>query len=528
MMDLQRPDGCTRMAHWCTGDLSGRLLESLSCSDGVDGKSDPRLSDLFERILKQRRPSGLFGRYAGTPKNGRPEDNPLSGADRLFCGLIRYYERTGDCRAIESAEGVAKRLLSLKDSWHRRVKASGGKFIAAWVTEPMARLYAITKDQRYLDFCKMFHEHLGTCATGSHAHGFMSTLRGLQIAAMVTGDITWNKKPEENRQLIIDKHLETPDGCTPEAFPWSPANEGCSIADWLMLNLNAGLISNEDSAYEKAERILWNALALNQWINGGFGHRALTENGYGMARFEEAWWCCVHHATMAISELARHVVTFKDNTVRVNFLMPGKYALLLPDGRSAEVVINTRYPAVAEATIEAKNLPPKIPLRVRVPGCITEAKLSETHGPNMRRIGLKGRLGHRIEKCHSGVVLTYGPLVLAPSIYVWNSDIPRAPGDHTIPSGYVPESMPPGIPTLKVGGKVDGEGFVQLSTTPLPAWSYFDEGPGARCWIEGAAVNVPVKFSNGAVKKLRFSPLCYNTSNLTLCETPVVFRGVEN
>ena len=50
-------------------------------------------------------------------------------------------------------------------------------------------------------------------------------------------------------------------------------NEGCSIADWLMLNLNAGLITGEDGAYEKAERIFWNALAFNQWINGSFGHR---------------------------------------------------------------------------------------------------------------------------------------------------------------------------------------------------------------------------------------------------------------
>ena len=58
MMDLERPDGCSRHAHWCTGDLTGRLLEFLSSAEGVDGKSDPRLADLFERILRQRRRSG--------------------------------------------------------------------------------------------------------------------------------------------------------------------------------------------------------------------------------------------------------------------------------------------------------------------------------------------------------------------------------------------------------------------------------------------------------------------------------------
>jgi len=72
MMDLERPDMCSRHAHWWTGDLTGRLLEFLSCAEGVDGKSAPRLGELFERILRRRRPSGLFGRYAGLPNNTPP------------------------------------------------------------------------------------------------------------------------------------------------------------------------------------------------------------------------------------------------------------------------------------------------------------------------------------------------------------------------------------------------------------------------------------------------------------------------
>ena len=27
LMDLERPELCSRHAHWCTGDLTGRLLE---------------------------------------------------------------------------------------------------------------------------------------------------------------------------------------------------------------------------------------------------------------------------------------------------------------------------------------------------------------------------------------------------------------------------------------------------------------------------------------------------------------------
>ena len=74
MMDLERPDLCHRHAHWCTGDLTGRLLEFLSHAEGVDGRTDPRLPELFERILRQRRPSGAIGRR----RDVRPEDGRLS------------------------------------------------------------------------------------------------------------------------------------------------------------------------------------------------------------------------------------------------------------------------------------------------------------------------------------------------------------------------------------------------------------------------------------------------------------------
>jgi hypothetical protein len=41
------------------------------------------------------------------------------------------------------------------------------------------------------------------------------------------------------------------------------------------------------------------------------------------------------------------------------------------------------------------------------------------------------------------------------------------------------------------------------------------------------AAGVSLKFPGGEIKTLRFTPLCYNTSNLALCETPLVFGAAE-
>ena len=522
MMDLERPAGCSRHAYWCTGDLTGRLLEFLSCAEQVDGKSDPRLGALFERILKQRRPSGLFSRYSDLSV-GPPEDNFMAGSGRLFPGLIRYYELTGDARALEAAEGLAGRLWSFRDEWQKHLKSTSARIVEAWVSEPFARLYAITKDQRWLEFCSMIREHLGTCEVNCHAHGFMSTLRGLQVAALVTGDRSWNDKPEQNRRLIIEKRFEMPDGCTPESFPRSSRNEGCSIADWLMLNLNAGLILDDDAAYDKAERIFWNALAFNQWITGCFGHRGLTANGYGFHQMEEAWWCCVHNAGMAMSEYARHVVTCREGMIRVNFLVPGEYTVPLPGGKDARVKITTSYPARAEATIEADGVPVGVKVKLRVPACVRKAEVSESRTAQKVQLVFNGKLGHRVERCRPGVLLTYGPLVLVPASCGFGS-VRLTETDRQAPAGYFAESLPSGVPALKLDCGADADGLVPLEPGPVPEWSYWDEGPQSRTWVPGSVATVPVQLSDGEVKPLRFTPMCYNTSCLALFETPVVLR----
>jgi hypothetical protein len=74
----------------------------------------------------------------------------------------------------------------------------------------------------------------------------------------------------------------------------------------------------------------------------------------------------------------------------------------------------------------------------------------------------------------------------------------------------------------------DADGLLPLSDLPRPDWMYFDEGATSRCGVEGSAANVTLKFPDGKEKSLRFTPLCYNTSCLSLFDTPIVFGGPEH
>lgn len=520
MMDLERPHGCYRHAHWCTGDLTGRLLEFLSYADGVDGQSDPRMKELFERILLQARPSGAIGRYAAQPNPVAPEEDIASAVPRLLPGLIQYHELTGDARALDAAVGMARYTLARKDAWHKRMKDKGGWAIEAWVTEPMAMLYGVTGETAYLDFAGMIAECLQP-PVRAHSHGYLSTLRGLQVAALVTGDRAWTEKVDRYRQFIIDRQLVMPDGCVPEVFPPAQRNEGCSIADWIMVNLNAGLLNNDDTAYAAAEHALWNAFAFNQFITGALGTREITATGYGVHHIEECVWCCTYDAGLALSEVARQAVTWRGGAIHVNLLVPGDYRLRLPGGAVAQVRIGTAYPARAEATVEAVGVPSDVAVKLRVPECIRRAQVQETRMQDRVRVQLRGVLGHHVRTTPRGKMLCYGPLVMAPIGYNWSGGLTEADRD-SVPVGYIPEVMPKGLPQFALP-EPNADGLLALSEEPLPAWTFHDGGPNARCAVAGSPANVPIRFPDGQVRTLRFVPECYFTSCLAFYDTPVVF-----
>ena len=122
-------------------------------------------------------------------------------------------------------------------------------------------------------------------------------------------------------------------------------------------------------------------------------------------------------------------------------------------------------------------------------------------------------------------MLKYGPLVLSPAIYSWQAET-RTAGEAHAPTGYIPDVMPQGLPVLQLPAP-DTDGLLRLSALPYPDWMYFDEGPTSRCGVAGAPANVSVKFPDSKQKTLRFTPLCYNTSCLSLFDTPIIFSGTE-
>jgi hypothetical protein len=508
MMDLERPLLRTRQAHWCSYDLTGRTLLFYAQADGIDGEHVPQLRELYERIMNNRRPSGTFGTLY---RQGKAPDEAERIGTHFLYGLVSYYRLTGDLRALDAAEDAAAFMLDKGDEYFDAlINKNGISNPFCWNTEAFAELYCETGKETYLDAVRRLAYHSMGAMKGAHSHGYLTTLRGILKAALYSGDADLAEFVRVRRQELLDADAVLPNGDICEAFPRSPRNEGCSIADWVLLNLLYADYFDDDEAFAMADHAYWNALSFNQFVTGGFGHRYLSKHGY-RASIEEAWWCCTANAGLCFAELARHAVTCRQGTLKLNFLLSGRYTLQTERG-PVTVTVTTRYPTKVETVVKVEGT--KQELSLRVPPCIRDFRVVRRETLTGYELRLDGRLGHTVEQQGDRCVVQYGPLILAPLSYRCET-LPTFNADTTVPDGYTHEGIAGGVRIDP--GTPDANGFYPLSHGPLPKWSIYEEGEMA--WIGGgevASAYVPVVFPDGTTKELYFQPLCSATSNLTL------------
>src|SRR5262249_16717733 len=129
---------------------------------------------------------------------------------------------------------------------------------------------------------------------------------------------------------------------------------GCSIADWLHLNLRLGQLTGEAEYFEAAERAWRNALDANQAANGGFCHRQFAEGRYGYTGVGcEAWWCCSLHGLRVLAHVVRYLYSLADDAVHVNFVESS--SVDLPSG--VRLQQETAYPTHGETRMRVLDAP---------------------------------------------------------------------------------------------------------------------------------------------------------------------------
>ena len=130
-------------------------------------------------------------------------------------------------------------------------------------------------------------------------------------------------------------------------------------------------------------------------------------------------------------------------------------------------------------------------------------------------------MGYQLEEVRNGIVLRYGPLVMAPLRYSQNVKVTNKDNDFL--QGYVFERINKGRATI-VPPEKDADGFYLFPKEPKPIWKNYEEGTLSRLAFDNLSINVKLAYSDGTSQEQRFWPECYSTTTTASgAPVPVVF-----
>ncbi len=391
VQDVARKSESARRFEEYEGDVSGRTLGALSSLGRITGRRSSKADSLFERILSCQAAEGYFG-IDQQPLNWDHFGRQVFGHGRLLAGLVQYYRMSNDPRALASAERLADYLLSTLPSWTTRHAGH------PWSdTDPLIRWGNADSERRHfikthmtsiLESLMMLQqtapkpERLQAAARlvelfpefgQYHSHSFLNTMVGMAMLY----DLDRDPKLLSRLETLYWRHVKPSvpvDGGVCEFFPTDRRTEGCSVVDWIRLNLYLWKVTHDTAYLDEAENAWYNALDFHQTANGAFGHAVRTPNGYA-EEYAESWWCCTMHGLQAYCDLIDFSAVSRGNQVWVNFYIPGEFDLTVNGGR-VHFIIDTAYPQQGNITLRCSVAKPTgFTLHLRVPQWAREAEL---------------------------------------------------------------------------------------------------------------------------------------------------------
>jgi hypothetical protein len=393
-----------------SGDLSGRYVEALSVRPPEGGAG---LDVLVREILGFQRPDGRFGnpdlRYTAAEIGGQHMAQ-LWGNGRLLLGLVQYHAATGDAPALAAARRLADFLTGIRAQTAapavvRRLVDQGAMGIICFtqLNEPLVILANHTGESRYLDEARKIGATLGPRGI-QHAHGYLTTARGMVALAEATHDATLLGQVEDLYADLVASSDLLYLGGVPEFFGWDDPgvtdadraaphagtgrrerDEGCAIADFLRLSLMLHRATGKIEYLERAEHCLLNHLYFNQFATGDFGHRTFSDTGIAPTEsVGRSWWCCTMHGYRALSHVLDSVVRPEAGTAHVDLFQDF-------DWRGEDLHIAGRYraesPLRSRLTVEVKDASGATGLAIRRPSWAESVTVRVGGVPALRQEG---------------------------------------------------------------------------------------------------------------------------------------------
>lgn len=348
-------------------DYSGRTLEAYSRVALSTGNVSSRYDEIAYGLLSHQFLDGSF-------QNGKAKyDFEKSagfwfGNARGMMGLLWAYKYKKEARYIESAKKLGDYYVA--HYFDKDQPGAPGSFW--WVgTEAMYALYQATGEKKYLESATKIAETIPpVLMISQHTHSYLLSLRGIVQLCEETKNATLLKKVLQQYTVFKDQVMWPGGGIVEHLGDSTSQNlnywydEGCSVDDWLGLNLDLWRTSLDPSYMDMAERIALNHLLFDQDEDGGFcGDRSVD-----FVREGSPWpFCCAMHGTRTLSELTQYIAMTDGADMFINLFYPSTTKLIIQHTQ-VEVDLQTNYPVDGHIRLAIKpTAATDFAVKVRVP-----------------------------------------------------------------------------------------------------------------------------------------------------------------
>jgi hypothetical protein len=390
------------------GDQIGRMLSVMHVAEGYGWTTVPRLrAAVAEVVLPLQTGHGNFGPELPLDQT---DARLISGNAFALRGLMDAYEDTGDERFLEAGRKLGRYFEATFETWKAKDGTGPVHEFYGHCLDGLVKLYESGGDAWALELAKKIGGRAGrTC----HAHHSLSLYRGVIDLYRVTGDARLLDKAADYLDWCRECRIVT--GGLPESLPTYYEDEGCALADYLVVNLMMFAATGKVGFIDDAEHVLVNHFFMNQFHTGGFGHRLFATDvigGKGWQGWEGKYGsenpgCCSFWGQQALGQAGRFIVTRPGHAVEVN-LYPEADVELLDLG--ARLEIRSDFPAMTRAILKIRcDRPVRFPLRLRRPAWATRIAV-KLNGKNIDVAASGSRLAlERTWKSGETIEMNFGP-----------------------------------------------------------------------------------------------------------------------
>lgn len=387
--------------HPWIGEHVGKWLHAatLAWANTGDEALKAKLDKVAAELIGCQEADGYLGTYVKEKRFGQ-----YKGADwdvwshkYNLIGLLTYYQYTGNEAALQACRKMGDLLVRTFPAEKSIIAAGTHVGMASTsVLEPMALLYRLTGDERYLEFCryivKSWDEEKGPkiIATllelgrvdkvaNAKAYEMMSNLVGLCELARATGDASLLKPAMIAWEDVSKKRIYITGGASyyehfhddydlPNQVS-ARVGETCVTTTWIQLSWQLLRLTGEAKYGTELERAIYNQLAAAQHPDGSdWCYYTALE---GRKPYDKGITCC--HSSgprgMALAPLTAYwrIKRGADEALAISTLESSKATLEL-GGQAVTVEQASGFPREGKATITLRmKAPARFAVQVRIP-----------------------------------------------------------------------------------------------------------------------------------------------------------------